>query len=75
MIRHRFRNLVERPFEREQVPTSMMSVDGFVVCPLVVQQWLAERPCQWDVYQRAWQQALDLAQPSVLDRYEAAFLN
>ena len=75
MTHHRFRHLVERAVEPEPVRPGTIPMDGFMVCPLVVQQWLSCRACQWDVYQQAWQQALELAQPSVLDRYEAALWN
>ncbi len=75
MTRHRFRELVEQPVEWEQAQPAAVSADGFMVCPVVVQQWLAGQECRWDLYQRAWQEALELARPSVLDRCQAALWN
>ncbi len=80
MARHRFLELIERPVEVEQrlvggSRSAVVSPTGFMVCPVVVQQWLSSRACQWDVYERAWQQALDLARPSILERCQAFFWN
>lgn len=75
MTQHRFRELIQQPVCWERVRPTAFSANGFMVCPLVVQEWLACQSCQWDLYQRAWQQALDLARPSVLDRYETALWN
>jgi len=80
MARHRFLELIERPveIERQLVRSgrpAAVSAAGFMACPVVVQQWLSSRACQWDVYERALQQALDLARPSILDRFEAALWN
>jgi hypothetical protein len=75
MIRHRFRELLDRPVVRASVRLVGVSANGFMACPLVVQEWAASRACQWDVYQRAWQQALELTRPSVLDRCRATLAN
>lgn len=75
MTRHRFQEVLERPVTTDRVRPAVVSTAGFMVCPLAVQQWVSCRECQWDVYQQAWQQALELAKPSILDRFEAALLN
>lgn len=73
MTHHRFREMVQLSGER--VRPVAVSASGFMVCPQVVQEWLTGQACRWDVYQKAWQEALDLARPSILDRCEAALWN
>jgi len=75
MSRHRFVELVTAAPRVLPAAAAAPSLSGFVVCPLAVQQWLAGRDWQWQIYQRAWEEAQALAQPSVVHRYQTEMLN
>jgi hypothetical protein len=75
MSSHRFVDQVNAAPWVSAAATSAPSLSGFVVCPLAVQQWLVGRDWQWQVYQRAWQEAQALAQPSVVQRFQTELVN
>jgi hypothetical protein len=57
----------------DQTDESTPSTQGFVMCPLALQQgWQGPAACPWQqVYQMAYAQAQAVARPSLLERFLA----
>jgi hypothetical protein len=72
MYRHRFSD----PFAGHSPAGAAPSGQGFVLCPLALQQGWQGAVCPWqDVYRLAYAQAQAVVRPSVLERYQVKYWN
>jgi hypothetical protein len=74
MHHHRFSSLL---LEADRTEDPIPSTQGFVMCPLALQQgWQGTQQCPWQqVYQFAYAQAQAVARPSLLERFQADLWN
>jgi hypothetical protein len=71
MNHHRFQHLMEEPaYLIPQPPEPQIGPAGFMICPLAVIQGIpiAHQSVQFALYQQAFELAIAMARPSIVER-------